>query len=203
MKLLIVDDHAMVREGLAALLGHIEADAVVLQAGDGTEGLEIVAREADLDAVFLDLSMPGGGVAAIRAFSRQRPELPVVVLSSSEDPQDVRHALAAGARGYLPKSAGAQTMLSALRLVLAGEIYVPPLMVDATVGESPASFTDRQIEVLRHLCRGASNKEIARNLAISEKTAKAHVTAIFRGLKVVNRMQAATAARRAGLIADT
>jgi two-component system nitrate/nitrite response regulator NarL len=204
MKLLIVDDHAMVRQGLAALLAQAEAGTVVLQAADGEEGLAMASRETALDAVFLDLAMPGGGVAAIRAFREHRPDLPIIVLSSSEDPDDVRRTLAAGALGYLPKSAGAQTMLSALRLVLAGEVYVPSLMLDAANArpgsDGPAGLTERQIAVLRQICSGASNKEIARVLDISEKTAKAHITAIFKALRVVNRLQAAAAARRMGLI---
>jgi two-component system nitrate/nitrite response regulator NarL len=147
--------------------------------------------------------MPGGGMAAIRALAARRPLLPIIVLSSSEAPEDVRQALAAGAVGYLPKSAAAQTMLSALRLVLAGEIYVPPLMLDAG-GARPGGdgLTQRQIAVLRLLCRGVSNKEIARDLGISEKTAKAHITAIFKALGAVNRLQAAAAARRAGLVEE-
>ena len=155
MKLLIVDDHAMVRQGLAALLAQAEAGTVVLQAPDGNEGLAIAMREGALDAVFLDLAMPGGGIAAIRSFREHLPLVPILVLSSSEDPEDVRRALAAGALGYLPKSAGAQTMLSALRLVLAGEVYVPSLMLEAgsarPSGEGATGLTERQIAVLRHI----------------------------------------------------
>jgi DNA-binding NarL/FixJ family response regulator len=206
MKVLIVDDHTMVRQGLAALLAQAETGTTVLQASDGDEGLDIATREAALDAVFLDLMMPGGGIAAIRAFRDHLPLLPIIVLSSSEDPEHVRQALAAGALGYLPKSAGAQTMLSALRLVLAGEVYVPSLMLEASSprlgNDGAAGLTERQIAVLRELCRGASNKQIARTLNISEKTAKAHITAIFKALRVVNRLQAAAAARRSGLVKD-
>ncbi|HUN51740.1 MAG TPA: response regulator transcription factor [Candidatus Sulfotelmatobacter sp.] len=209
MKLLIVDDHVMVREGLAALLAQVEAGTTVLQASNGDEGLAVATGEAVLDAAFLDLAMPGGGIAAIRAFRERCPRLPIIVLSSSEDPADVRQALAAGALGYLPKSAGTQTMLSALRLVLSGEVYVPSLMLEAGNGNGPrnggdgeSGLTERQIAVLHQLCRGASNKEIARVLDISEKTIKAHITAIFRTLGVVNRLQAAAAARRLGLVQD-
>lgn len=203
MKLLIVDDHAMVREGLAALLN--QAGATVLQAKSGAEGLERAGQESDLDAVFLDLAMPSGGVDGVRAFAAGHPSVPIIVLSSSEDPDDVRQSLAAGALGFLPKSANAQTMLSALRLVLAGEIYVPPLMLQATaskIGGDAHGLTERQIAVLQQLCRGDSNKDIAATLNISEKTAKVHITAIFKALGVVNRLQAAAAARRLGLVAD-
>src|SRR6201996_899555 len=212
MKLLIVDDHAILREGLVALLEQFEQGADVLQASDTAEGLRLAEAHPDLDAVFLDLNMPDrNGMEAIPVFTKRCPQLPVIVLSSSEDPSDVRLALKSGAFGYVPKSASPRNILSALRLVLSGEIYVPPLMLDmapvATEGSArPPSevgerLTERQTEVLRHLCRGLSNKEISRTLDLSEKTTKSHITAIFKTLGVVNRTQAASAARRAGIVA--
>jgi two-component system nitrate/nitrite response regulator NarL len=213
MKLLIVDDHAILREGLVALLEQFEQGADVLQASDTAEGLRLAEAHPDLDAVFLDLNMPDrNGMEAIPVFTKRCPQLPVIVLSSSEDPSDVRLALKSGAFGYVPKSASPRNILSALRLVLSGEIYVPPLMLDmapvATEGsarvpsEVGERLTERQTEVLRHLCRGLSNKEISRTLDLSEKTTKSHITAIFKVLGVVNRTQAASAARRAGIVAD-
>lgn len=211
MKLLIVDDHAIVREGLAAMLRQAGPDTTVLQASDGAEGLRLADAHPDLDLVFLDLQMPGiDGLSAVPEFGRRRPELPVIVLSSSEDPADVRRALALGALGYVPKSAMPQTLLSALRLVLAGDIYVPPLML-ATPEAGPragtpgdpgrqASLTERQLEVLKLLSEGLSNKEIGRVLGLSDKTVKAHITVIFKALDVVNRTQAASAARQAALL---
>jgi two-component system, NarL family, nitrate/nitrite response regulator NarL len=213
MKLLIVDDHAILREGLVALLRQFEQGADVLQASDTAEGLRLAEAHPDLDAVFLDLNLPDqGGLEVIPVFVKRCPQLPVIVLSSSEDPSDVRLALKSGAFGYVPKSASPRNILSALRLVLAGEIYVPPLMLDlapvAADGSAHAGseagerLTERQTEVLRHLCRGLSNKEISRTLDLSEKTTKSHVTAIFKVLGVVNRTQAASAARRAGIVTD-
>ena len=213
MKLLIVDDHAILREGLVALLRQFEQGADVLQASDTTEGLRLAEANTDLDAVFLDLNLPSqGGMEVIPVFAKRCPQLPVIVLSSSEDPNDVRLALKLGAFGYVPKSASPRNILSALRLVLSGEIYVPPLMLDLSAAATDGStrpalelgerLTERQTEVLRHLCRGLSNREISRALDLSEKTTKSHVTAIFKVLGVVNRTQAATAARRAGIVAD-
>jgi two-component system, NarL family, nitrate/nitrite response regulator NarL len=210
MKLLIVDDHAILREGLIALLRQFERGADVLQASDTTEGLRLAEANPDLDAVFLDLNMPGqGGMEIIPVFAKRCPQLPVIVLSSSEDPDDVRLALKSGASGYVPKSASPRNILSALRFVLSGEVYVPPLMLDPAsvaangsarvVPERGERLTERQTEVLRQLCRGLSNKEISRALDLSEKTTKAHVTAIFKALGVVNRTQAAAAAKRAGI----
>ena len=211
MKLLIVDDHAILREGLAAMLRQAGPDTEVLQAGDGAEGVRIAEAHLDLDAVFLDLEMPGtGGMSAVPEFGRRRPELPVIVLSSSEDPDDVRRALALGALSYVPKSAAPQTLLSALALVLSGNIYVPPLMLNpvalaagsrgANGAGARGSLTERQREVLRLLSDGLSNKEIGRALGLSDKTVKAHITTIFRTLNVVNRTQAASAARQAALL---
>jgi DNA-binding NarL/FixJ family response regulator len=211
MKLLIVDDHAIVREGLAAMLRQIGPDVDVLQARDGAEGLRIAESHRDLDAVFLDLQMPGiDGMSAVPEFGKRRPDLPVIVLSSSESPDDVRRALALGALGYVPKSAMPQTLISALNLVLSGAIYVPPLMLNAAAATpNPAGRDDtalrppigeRQLEVLRLLSDGLSNKEIGRALGLSDKTVKAHVTSIFKTLNVVNRTQAAGAARGRGLL---
>lgn len=213
MKLLIVDDHAILREGLVALLRQFEQGAEVMQASDTAEGLRLAEAHPDLDVVFLDLNIPDqGGMDLIPIFAKRFPQLPVIVLSSSEDPNDVRQALKSGAVGYVPKSASPKNILSALRLVLAGEIYVPPLMVDIApvanggsgraTSEAGERLTERQTEVLQQLCRGLSNKEISRTLELSEKTTKSHITAIFKALGVVNRTQAAAAARRAGIVTD-
>lgn len=213
MKLLIVDDHAIVREGLAAMLRQARPDTEVLQAGAGAEALGLAMRHPDLDAVFLDLRMPGmDGLSVVQEFGKIRPALPVIVLSSSENPSEVRQALAMGALGYVPKSAQAQTLLLALELVLSGNVYVPPLMLlepenrlDAALPGQKISaanihLTDRQIEVLRMLCQGLSNNEIGRDLGLSTKTVKAHVTAIFKALSVVSRTQAAALARQFNLV---
>jgi DNA-binding NarL/FixJ family response regulator len=201
VKLLIVDDHPLFRDGLAALLRQASADNSVIPASSTEEALQL-ADEHIVDAVFMDLSMPGlSGEPAIREFAHRHPDLPVIVLSSSEDPGDVRRVLNAGASGYIPKSATAQTVVSALTLVLSGNIYVPPLLVAAATQaadhaaqsgpRSLSALTDRQVDVLRFLRDGLSNKEISANLGIAEKTVKVHIAAIFKTLNVVNRTQAA------------
>jgi DNA-binding NarL/FixJ family response regulator len=212
MKLLVIDDHPVVRQGLCALLERSLQETVVLLASSSEEGLALAEVHSDLDAAFLDLMMPGlGGMTAIKVFGEKYPALPVIVLSSSEDPDDVRRALAFGALGYVPKSAGPQTILSALRLVLAGEIYVPPLvLLSATASADIApprggttaidELTSRQKEVLMLLARGLQNKEIGEMLGLADKTVKTHVTAIFRTLRVINRTQAASLAREANLV---
>ena len=211
MKVLIIDDHPVIRAGLAALLSQTAPETIVLQADGAEQALAIVNQHSDLEIVVLDLVMPGtGGFPVIIELGRIRPDLPIIVLSSSEDPQDVRKAFAQGALGYVPKSAGQHTLLAAVRLVLNGDLYVPPLIlaeppqrsIALRSGAAPdgAVLTGRQIDVLRRLGEGQSNSAIALALGLSEKTVKAHVTAIFRALSVVSRTQAATAAREAGLI---
>ncbi len=201
VKLLIVDDHPLFRDGLAALLLQASANTTVVQASSTEEALQLVDEQV-IDAVFMDLVMPGlCGEPAIREFARRHPDVPVIVLSSSENPSDVRRVLNAGASGYIPKSATAQTVVSALTLVLSGNIYVPPLLVSAATRaadhaangrpRSVSQLTDRQVDVLRYLRDGLSNKEISASLGIAEKTVKVHIAAIFKTLNVVNRTQAA------------
>jgi two-component system, NarL family, nitrate/nitrite response regulator NarL len=212
MKVLIVDDHPVLRDGLSALLQHADADNTVLQARDANEGLALAESAPDLDVVILDLEMPGmKGLQALAEFGRRRPDVPVIVLSSSEDPDDVRQSLASGALGYVPKSASQSVLLSAIGLVLNGELYVPPLILAEgarfergrprkTEPESNQLLTTRQIQILQLLSAGMPNKTIAARLGLSEKTVKVHVTAIFKALNVINRTQAAAAGRKAGII---
>jgi two-component system nitrate/nitrite response regulator NarL len=212
MKLLIVDDHPVLRDGLAALLQQAGPDTAILQARNALEGLALADSCTDLDVIILDLEMPGmKGLQALSEFGRKRPDVPVIVLSSSEDPRDVRQSLASGALGYVPKSASQQVLLSAIHLVLNGDLYIPALILDEdsipagqrmrSVGPQGArSLTQRQIEILRLLSEGMPNKTIATTLDLSVKTVKVHITTIFRALNVVNRTQAAVAGRKAGII---
>ncbi len=199
MKLLIVDDHSILREGVAEILRQSEPGVEVLSARTIEEGLSL-ARGGGLAAIFLDLYFPGGGgMNAIGQFAAVAPSVPVIILSSSENANDIQRALAQGARGYVPKSASTERLIAALRLVLSGGAYVPPeLTGQATNGAD--ILTGRQLEVLNAIGRGLSNKDIGQALGLSEKTVKTHVTAIFRALNVVSRTQAVNAARSSGLI---
>ncbi|RXV65433.1 DNA-binding response regulator [Burkholderia stabilis] len=213
MKILIVDDHAILRDGVEMLLRQEDSNTVVVQAGNADDAVRMLDQHTDLDAIVLDLKLHGmNGLEALAVFARMRPGLPVIVLSSSEDLSAVRNAFAQGAMGYVPKSAGPRTLLSAIRIALNGERYVPPLLLDEHAAPPPegatspppalrdSTLTQRQIEVLRYLAEGVPNKVIADKLGLSEKTVKAHITAIFKALNVINRTQAAAAGRKAGLI---
>jgi two-component system nitrate/nitrite response regulator NarL len=205
MKLLVVDDHPMVRSGVIAALRTVADSMQMLEAGDGVAALGCIDEHPDLAAVVLDLRMAGmPGIALLEQLQRHHPDLPALVLSSSEDPDDVRAVLRAGARGYCPKSSNAGTLVAALRLVLSGEVYVPPFMAQAAAagpGQADISgLTPRQREVLQELCNGRSNKQIANALGMQEKTVKGHISAIFRCLNVVHRLQAVEAARASGLV---
>jgi len=208
VKLLVVDDQAIVRQGIAALLARDDPGTIVLEAGDAASALDLAAGHADLDAVLLDLTMPGvSGMAAIGEFARRRPDVPVIILTASDDPGKVRQAFERGALGYVPKTASSQTLLAALRLVLSGEAFVPALLLrdgaPGAAGGRPAiggAVTKRQSEVLGFLALGLSNKAIGRRLAISEKTVKAHVAGLLRGLGAANRAEAVREARNRGLI---
>lgn len=203
MQFLIVDDHPALREGVAAILQQAAEGSKVVHAENGAAALEAISRCPDIDVVFLDLMLPGpGGLAVLDELGSRYPGLPIIVLSSSEEPADVRRSLAQGALGYVPKSASPGTLLAALRLVLAGEIYVPPFMVQEVSRDqaSGTTLTERQIEVLKMMAINKSNKQIAYHLAVSERTVKAHITAIFRALRVAKRAEAVRAAKAAALI---
>ncbi|HUI60663.1 MAG TPA: response regulator transcription factor [Steroidobacteraceae bacterium] len=220
LKILVIDDHPLVQEGVATALQSLADSVSVLAARDAEEGLRIAARHPDLDLVLLDLALPGmSGFNLIARLHERLPSLPVVVLSALEEPDNVRHAINAGAMGFVPKSAATRVLLDVLKQVLAGNVTVPDALKSSThalargmagAGSSatgsaePAvtSLTLRQLEVLARVCQGKTNKQIAMELGLSEKTVKAHVTAIFKVLGVVNRTQAVLVARRVGMLAD-
>ena len=207
MKIILADDHALFRDGFALLFQQLEAGAAVLEAGDLDEAMELVARHDDADLVLLDLNMPGmNGLAGIKRVRDAYPQLPVIVLSASETREIVQAVMAAGASGFIPKSSSSAVMQSAVRLVLAGGVYLPAqlLTADAAASAGPdgqVRLTGRQRDVLRLLAAGMSNKEICRELELGEGTIKVHIAAIYRALDVSNRTAAANVAHRLGLIA--
>lgn len=206
MKILIADDHALFREGMCHVLGGLGESVTLLQAAECESALQHATDHPDLDLVLLDLNMPGkNGFAVLDTFANRYPALPVVILSASNQRNDIQRALDAGALGFIPKDTTSAVMLSALRLVLSGGIYVPPAIAISAESEykkpqhDKHHFTPRQLETLAFLAQGYSNKEIARDLSLSEATVKMHVTAIFKILGVSNRTQAVLAVEKSGL----
>jgi two-component system nitrate/nitrite response regulator NarL len=214
LKLLVVDDHPLFREGISSALKASGKDFDIIQAADAREGIELAEGSGDFDAVLLDVALPGmNGFVAIREFRMRCPLLPVIIISALDNASNARRALSAGAAGFIPKSTPTPQVIEALHEVLAGGVYLPatfgpaapvqienPAFPEASASEPEAgSLTVRQIEVLSFLCQGKGNKEIAADFGLSEKTVKTHLSAIFKVLRVVNRTQAVLAARRMGL----
>lgn len=213
MKILVADDHALIREALRYLLQELDSSTTVIEASDGETARSIVAAHPDLDLALLDLMLPGvNGFDLLAELRSGYPDLPIVVLSGAEDAVTMRAALDRGATGFIPKSASNRVMLSALRLVLAGGRYLPPELLKTSVEAlSPAvivgsrtvadlNLTERQRDVLSLMVQGQSNKQICRTLGLAEPTVKIHVTAILRTLNVTSRAQAIVAvANRFGL----
>ena len=198
MRFLIVDDHDVVREGVAAVLRRRDDVEELLFAKDRHGLTAALNTHADVALVLLDLMLPGeGGFSLMRYISENWPDIPVLILSSSEDPADVRTALGRGALGYVPKSAASSTLLNAVEMVMNGDIYVPPFALgrlDKRQALEP--LTARQAEILALVSENLSNKAIALKFDLSEKTVKAHLTAIYRALDVTTRDQAIAAAKR-------
>lgn len=215
MKILVIDDHVLIREALRRVLKELKREAVVLEASSGAEAEQMIAEHPDISLILLDLNLPDrDGFALLTELRERHPTVSVVMLSGSQDRANVVRALEAGALGYIPKSAKREVMLGALRLVFAGGIYIPPEIMDR--GLAPASLsgrpfkerrqvspsdlglTDRQVEVLALMMRGKNNKVICRTLNLAEPTVKNHVTAILKALKVTNRTEAVIAANDLG-----
>ncbi|WP_296755282.1 response regulator transcription factor [Thiobacillus sp.] len=204
MKILLADDHPLVREGVRQVLAQLEPPVEILDAHDYPSLFARAARHPDLDLALVDLNMPGfAGTQGITQFRSRFPDIPLLVLSASESPHDVRHALKAGALGYIPKASPTAVMLAALRQVLSGGVYVP-LGLSGLHPAEPADFaalqhsglTVRQLEVARLLAQGCTNKTISSMLAMSEGTVKVHIAAIFRAFNASNRTEAVLAIQR-------
>jgi DNA-binding NarL/FixJ family response regulator len=196
IRVLIVDDHAIVRDGLRQLLASVEDFDVVGAACDGAEAVELSLARAP-DVVLMDLSMPNmNGAEATRRLCHDRPEVKVVVLTTFTDQTRILDALDAGATGYVLKDAAPDAIVAAVRAAHAGDAPLDPkvarVLLDSQRGQRPArELSSRESEVLELLATGLANKQIARRLEISERTVKAHLTSIFQQLGVTGRTQAA------------
>lgn len=201
INVLIVDDHAIVRTGLAQLLGTTEDLRLVGEAADGAQAVRLAA-ELRPDVVLMDLSMPGmDGVTATERILAGNPGTHVLVLTSFSDQTRILDALAAGAEGYLLKHAEPETILSGIREIVAGGSPLDPkaarvLLTNRRTPRPGVRLTDREWEVLRMVGEGLPNKAIARRLGITERTVKAHLTSVYHQLGVTDRTQAALWAQR-------
>ncbi|MFK8041025.1 response regulator [Congregibacter sp.] len=199
MKIAIVDDHDLFRDGLALLLSTLAEDVLVIEAVDSVTALALPAKHPDLDFMLLDLNLSEeDGFAVLQVMNKDHPTIPVAILSASLRQKDVDRVMATSAVGYIHKNTPSKLLLGAVQLMLAGGIYTPPtatLTEESLSPQNESDLTGRQLEVLALLVDGQTNKQIARALAIAETTTKMHVTAIFKALGVTNRTQAALAGR--------
>ena len=214
MRILVVDDHTMIREGVSDTLRQTFSEAIIHEAETAYAAFELLSNEQNFVVAMIDLFMPDtDGFSFLRKLCNSYPELPVIVLSASENPHHVVKSLDSGAVGYIQKSASKAVMVSAIKLVLSGGIYIPNeirqlpkpntsggLDENSPVdpGKASSNLTARQMEILKLVAIGKSNKQIARDLALSENTVKAHVSAILKSLNLENRTQAGVLAEKAG-----
>ncbi len=200
-RILVVEDHALVREGLVAALSRLDDVREVIEAADAESAMEIVGREDDLDCILLDLMLPGArGYACLNGLRSLRPEVPVVVVSGRDDRETVTNCLRLGASGFVPKAFNGEQLLEALRVVLSGAVYAPGVTdadefsngqgAGSHANSNLRSLTGAQARVLGLLAQGRSNREISAHLGLAEGTVKIHLTAIYKTLGVANRAQA-------------
>ena len=218
MKYLIVDDHALVAGALTLLLEDRDPEADVHTAATADAALELVDREGDADLLILDLSLPGvTGTELMEEIVRRQPMLKILVVSGHADQESIMRVLQLGAAGFVPKSLDTELLSSAIDFVLKGGVYIPSKLLTEsqkdgfftrtaarlkTPEAAPPHLTDRQLDVLAQLAKGAPIKRICRELDLSEGTVKTHVAAIYRSFGASNRTEALIAARRAGFDID-
>lgn len=201
IRLLVADDHVIVREGLVAIIGRQPDMRVVAQAENGLEAVQLW-QEHRPDVTLLDLRMPGlDGVGVMEEIRRQDDSARIIVLTTFDSDAEITRAIKSGARGYLLKDAPREDLLGCIRKVRQGETSIPPALVAKLATHlSSEPLTGRELDVLVLLARGRSNKEIAVNLYISETTVKSHLRSIFAKLNVLSRTEAITTATRRGLV---
>ena len=202
MKILIVDDHALVRAGLRLLLKSMNARVEVLEAGTSAEALVAVQAHPDIHLCLLDLSLQGeSGIDVLVRFKAAAPDVPVVIVSAATDASAVRDCLNAGAMSFVPKTVPPADLAAAMRKVMGGAVYLPEEVLQADGVDEPAlPLSPRQFDTLKALARGMPAKSIARELGISENTVKEYTSAVFQALGVHNRTEAVVKASRLGLL---
>jgi len=218
MKILLVDDHVLFREGMRYVLQQLPGTTEILDAGNFPDGLKLAEQHPELDLALLDLNMPGSeGAISIKYFHQRYPHIPVVVVSCEESRGIMEKVMNYGAMGFVCKNVTAPVMLSAVNLVLSGGVYIPPQILrqrNSVAPREPAQvdrrslhtneygLTSRQMEVLTLLAAGLSNKEIASQMCLAEGTVKIHIAATYQMLRVGSRMEAVRVAEQLGLISS-
>jgi len=217
MTILLADDHALFRDGMRYVLQQLAEEVEILDAASFPEALQLAGRHPGINLVLMDLHMPGSdGVLSVRTFNLKHPDMPLVVVSGSEQREDMERVMEYGAMGFISKMTSSKVMLAALRMVLDGGIYLPPQLLQQSVESmeqgtidkrsrrsNEFGLTARQVDVLKYLSQGLSNKEAAQKMGLAEGTVKIHVAAIFQVLHVSNRMDAVRAAQRLGVLPNT
>ncbi|CAN5575527.1 response regulator transcription factor [soil metagenome] len=201
IRLLVVDDHPVVRQGLVALLKTVDGIDVVAEANDGNLAVEQYGRHLP-DVTLMDLRLQSmGGVEAIKLIRSQWPAARVIVLTTFDGDEDIYRAMQAGAKAYLLKGTSVEELISAIRAVHLGRSRISPEIAEKLAERmSGPQLTNRELDVLKQIVRGRSNKEIASDLAISEATVKTHINSLLAKLSVTDRTQAATAAIQRGIV---
>jgi len=212
MKVLLIDDHELFRDGMRYVLTKLDENTQVFDCSSYEDALPVIDQNPDLELILLDLGLPGiSDTEALTALRQIIPATPIVVISSNSDGNKVQEILDKGAQGYIPKSTNAEILISSLKLVLSGGIYIPPEILaklDQTPDHSKVlqtntnnnPLTPRQLEVLGKLTHGYSNKEIGASLEMAEATVRVHIAAIFKALNVSNRTRAVNLALQKGWV---
>jgi DNA-binding NarL/FixJ family response regulator len=201
IRILVVDDHHVVRQGLVALINSVEDMEVVGEAPDGRKGVDL-HRQHQPDVTIMDLRLPVlGGVEAIQEIRRATPQARIIVLTTFDGDENIYRALQAGARGYLLKDMFGDELMEAIRAVHSGKTRIPPVVAQRLAERMNGSeLTTRELDVLRLIVAGKSNKEIGNELHISEATVKTHINNLLGKMGVSDRTQAATTAIQRGLV---
>jgi len=212
IKLLVIEDHALVREGLVQTLRQLADEVDISAVADYDGAVAQLENAGGFDLALLDLGLPGiDGLSCLKAFRKRYPAMPVVILSAFDDAQTVDRAMKSGAASFVPKTYSSERLLTVLREVLAGQVFTPDPVPAASVaispplkasgGVDPADFglSERLAEVLGLMASGKSNRDIAKLLGLTEGTVKVHMTRIFKALRVTSRTQAMVVVNRRGI----
>ena len=210
MDVLLIDDHPLFRKGIAGILNTLSDQVRLVEVSSCEEALESISKDDDYDLILLDINLPGmDGLTGLSKLRSLKPTASIVVLSASEDHNQIKNAISQGAKGFIPKSGDGDTIVNALQLVLSGGIYLPmAIFNDRALEQTSNTFTNtkgesltkRQYEVLLLVVEGKTNKAIAKSLNMAENTVRVHVVAILRFLNVNNRTEAVYAAKQNGII---